>query len=66
MHVQDPPSWPLGLAFSLLFMVIALLWNAPFPRWLCGLSSGVILLLIIFDWALRRDARKVLSVSRDA
>jgi hypothetical protein len=45
-------------------LVIAVLWAEPFPRWTGGIGSGLCLLLLLLDWDLKRDARRILAVPR--
>ncbi|MFB9362002.1 hypothetical protein [Actinoplanes nipponensis] len=49
---------------TLSLLVIAVLWDETFPRWCAGLGGSACLVLMIFNWDLKRDARRILAVHR--
>jgi hypothetical protein len=51
--------------FSFALLAFAVMADDAFPRWCAGLGGGACLLLTIFNWDLKRDAKKILSVPRD-
>jgi hypothetical protein len=69
MSLDEPSSSFLytpafGVLLTLTQLAIAVLWAEPFPRWLAGIGGSVCLLLLIFNWDLKRDARRILAVPR--
>ena len=68
--VLERPSFLYTTAFqfplSFALLAIAVLSQDTFPRWCAGLGGGLCLLLTIYHWDLKRDARTILSVPRAA
>jgi hypothetical protein len=50
---------------SLSLLTIALTWEEDFPRWTAGIGGSACLILTIFNWFLKRQARTILGVPRD-
>ncbi|WP_433293876.1 hypothetical protein ACQP2F_31695 [Actinoplanes sp. CA-030573] len=69
MALQEPSSSFLytrtfQVMLTMTLLLIAVLWAEPFPRWTSGIGGSACLLLLIFDWDLKRDARRILAVPR--
>jgi hypothetical protein len=67
--ILEQPSFLYTTAFqtclSLGLLAFALVVDDTFPRWCAGIGGGLCLFLTVFNWDLKRDARKILSVPRD-
>jgi hypothetical protein len=69
MALEEPLSSflytrPFQVLLTMALLLVAVLWAAPFPRWISGIGGISCLLLLIFDWDLKRDARRILAVPR--
>jgi hypothetical protein len=66
--VLEAPSFIYSITFqlvmSLCLLAFAFLVQESFPRWCAGIGGTLCLLLTIYNWDLKRDARTILSVPR--
>lgn len=53
------------LILSLALLAFAFMFEEAFPRWVAGAGGTLCLLLTLYNWDLKRDARIILSVPRD-
>ncbi|WP_041841130.1 hypothetical protein [Actinoplanes friuliensis] len=69
MALEEPSSsffhtTAFGVLLTLTLLAIAVLWDDTFPRWCAGLGGSACFVLLVFNWDLKRDARRILAVPR--
>jgi hypothetical protein len=66
--VLEAPSFIYSITFqlvmSLSLLALAFVVQDAFPRWCAGAGGTLCLLLTIYNWDLKRDARTILAVPR--